>query len=245
MEVSVLSSKKKKWFIIGLLVLIFIAYRTAYPFIREYQEATVTKETQQYLFNKYQEKFVVTDIRKEPLMQKYYLVAARAEDPDINFNVIRSIEKPFDYQDDYIAEKWYWQSSTILKPILDRNIKQSGYSFIINQRFQTEEYKEINEDFIKAQILHPELSQVSLYILYIVHKGEESKYKPKINKLVNDIKKRNIKSLLLTIEFYDLSKYENKDDFEKQLKKIKNPTLFSVLKEKTLLKKYDIKIDNN
>ncbi|WP_175425166.1 hypothetical protein, partial [Paenibacillus nuruki] len=63
--------------------------------------------------------------------------------------------------------------------------------------------------------------------------------------LVSDIKKRNIKSLLLTVEFYDLSKYENKDDFEKQLKKIKNPTLFSMHKEKTLLKKYNIKIDNN
>lgn len=241
-----MSSNKKKWFIIiGVLMLIFIAYRTAYPFIREYQEANVTKETQQYLFNKYQEKFVVTDIRKEPLMQNYYLVATRAEDPDINFNVIRSIEKPFVYQDDYIAEKWYWQSSTILKPILDRTIKQTGYSFIINQRFQIEKYKGINEDFIKAQVLHPELSQVSLYILYIINKGEESKYKSTIDNLVSDIKKRNIKSLLLTVEFYDLSKYEKKDDFEKQLKKIKNPTLFSVLKEKTLLKKYDIEIDNN
>ena len=240
-----MSSKKKKWLIIGLFILIFITYRTAYPFIREYQEANVTKETQQYLFNKYQETFVVTDIRKEFLMQKYYLVAARVEDPDINFNVIRSIEKPFIYQDDYVAEKWYWQSSTILKPILDRTIKQPGYSFIINQRFQIDKYKGINEDFIKAQVLHPELSQVSLYILYVINKGEEPKYKSKIDNLVSDIKKRNIKSLLLTIEFYDLSKYKNKDDFKKQLNKIKNPTLFSVIEEKTLLRKYNIKIDNN
>ncbi|TKJ87051.1 hypothetical protein PaeCFBP13512_19045 [Paenibacillus sp. CFBP13512] len=223
----------------------------AYQLIQNFQLKKAIQETDQYLTTKYKEEFTVKTIRKEFLMQKYFLTASADEKPSIKFNVSRGIRSTENYEDTYLSSKWYTQSVEIIQPILDDYIKSPGFAFIIRRSYLLGEYGNITEDFEEAQIKHPQLSKVDIQIAYLVNKQEIPKYNHLINELVSELKNKKIKSLSMNIHFYDKKYYADLNKFQREFEKLVFPSSVldnekgSTLTSNTIIKERQISFGEN
>ena len=237
-----MSPQKKKRITILVLFVMFIAYLIALPSIEDYKDKKALEETKQYLLDKYKTQFVIINAtNKGFLMQEYYMEAAPAHDLESSFNVHRTTEEPIVYKDDYLSEKWYLQSAQLINPILLKHIKPPGYASIVSVGSSIEDYGDINEEFMQAQILHPELSKVMINILYVINKGEESVYESEVDHLLMQLKKKGIKRASVDVKLYDLEYYRNVENFEIEMMVHNKSFIPSV----ALIKHYTVELKSN
>lgn len=136
--------------------LIFIYCYFIISVINEYnsppiKESEVAVEIQNYLQEKYQKEFVVTDLDYIPATKKYVMSAYPKEDPSLEFQVSQ-YSYSIEVEENYLSEKWSKEAEEKYKLIIEQSFPES-FDFNIHVGIKNNEMKNLSSNSLYQDLM--------------------------------------------------------------------------------------------
>ncbi|HHW37207.1 MAG TPA: hypothetical protein GXX18_08225, partial [Bacillales bacterium] len=171
------------------------------------EESEVITEIQSYLHDKYQQEFIVPEIKYIPATKEYTMIAYPIEEPNLTFNVSK-YSYSREIEENYLSEKWSKEAEVIYDTAINQ-LFPDNFRFRINVRIKDNQTELIPHD-IQYQDLRESNAKELRHTIFIhtiqnsdtFNKSIESE---RIYKFIKHLKENNIYSASLDIHYYKTS----------------------------------------